>query len=223
MADLFDTLRGEAPAEWAAYTRHPFVAAMADGTLPAPAFRHYLEQDYLFLLHFARAYGLAVYKARSLEEMRAGLEGLHAILDVELDLHVALSRNWGLTPNDLEAAPEAPATLAYTRYVLETGLRGDLLDLHVALSPCVIGYAEIAQAIKAERAIPDDHPYAAWINEYAGEAYAEVATAARATLDRLAGELMTEARYPRLETIFREACRLEADFWQMGWDARDEA
>ena len=34
--------------------------------------------------------------------------------------------------------------LAYTRYVLDAGMRGDLLALKVALAPCVIGYAEIA-------------------------------------------------------------------------------
>ena len=217
MADLFDRLRAAAPEAWDAYTGHPFVTAMADGTLPAPAFRRYLEQDYLFLLHFARAYGLAVYKSRSLAEMRAGLEGLKAILDVELDLHVSLCAGWGLTPEQLETAPEAPATLAYTRYVLETGLRGDLLDLHVALSPCVVGYAEIAHAIGP---VGDDHPYAAWIREYSGEAYAGVAAEARATLDRLAGELLTEARWPRLAAIFSEACRLETDFWEMGWTAQ---
>ncbi len=221
MPDLFDGLRSDAREEWMAYTRHPFVAALANGSLPALAFRRYLEQDYLFLLHFARAYALSVYKASSLAEMRAGLEGLKAILDVELDLHVSLSARWGLTPADLESAPEAPATLAYTRYVLETGLRGDLLDLHVALSPCVIGYAEIARGIVAEHGIEDDHPYAAWINEYGGDAYGDIAKAARATLDRLAAERLTKARRPRLVGIFREACRLEADFWEMGWSARD--
>jgi hypothetical protein len=34
--------------------------------------------------------------------------------------------------------------LANTRYVLDAGMRGDLLKLRVALAPCVVGYAEIA-------------------------------------------------------------------------------
>ena len=29
-------------------------------------------------------------------------------------------------------------------FVLERGMAGDLLDLHVALAPCIVGYAEIA-------------------------------------------------------------------------------
>jgi len=34
----------------------------------------------------------------------------------------------------MKALPEAAETIAYTRYVLERGLSGDLLDLHVALA-----------------------------------------------------------------------------------------
>ncbi|KAA0596433.1 thiaminase/transcriptional activator TenA [Azospirillum lipoferum] len=215
--DLFDRFVAEARADWAAYVDHAFVRGMGDGTLPQESFRHYLVQDYLFLIHFARAYALAIYKGRDLREMQASLNGLKAILDVEMDLHVGLCAGWGLSAAELERAAEAKATMAYTRYVLETGLRGDLLDLHVALSPCVIGYAEIGRRLAAvPGALDDANPYRVWIAEYAGEAYQEVARAARENLDRLAAEGMTEARFPRLVTIFRLACRLEADFWEMG-------
>ena len=44
---------------------------------------------------------------------------------------------------DMEAAPEDLACMAYTRFVLERGMSGDLLDLHIALAPCIVGYAEI--------------------------------------------------------------------------------
>ena len=107
-------------------------------------------QDYLFLIEFARAYALSVYKApRSARYRRDGASGLSAILDVEMDLHVKLCAGWGLSPRDLEEAPAAPETLAYTRYVLDAGMRGDLLALKVALAPCVIGYAEIATRLAA--------------------------------------------------------------------------
>lgn len=56
-------------------------------------------------------------------------------MDVELDLHISYCKEWGISEAELANLPEARATLAYTRYVLDTGNRGDLLDLHVALSP----------------------------------------------------------------------------------------
>ena len=67
---LFDRLVAAAGPTWPAYTRHEFVLALARGDLPEAAFRRYLIQDYLFLLHFARAWGLAVYKSDTLAEMR---------------------------------------------------------------------------------------------------------------------------------------------------------
>src|SRR5665647_3042782 len=66
------------------------------------------------------------------------------ILDIEMNLHLKLCAGWGLSPSDLEQTPPAVEMLAYTRYVLDAGMRGDLLALKVALAPCVIGYAEIA-------------------------------------------------------------------------------
>lgn len=215
---FFERLKNATVDEWAAYTRHPFTNAMASGTLPEPAFKHYLVQDYLFLIEFARSYALAIYKSPTLADMREGLAGVSAILNVEMDLHVKLCSNWGLLPADLEQAPPAAEMLAYTRYVMDAGMRGDLLSLKVALAPCIIGYAEIALRLAAHpKALAESNPYRVWIGEYAGAAYQEVAVKAQAHLDRLAERYATPQREMELIAIFREATRLEADFWQMGW------
>lgn len=218
---FYERLKTAAAGEWRAYVEHPFTTAMADASLPQAAFRHYLVQDYLFLIEFARAYALAVYKAPQLSDMREAAAALSAILDVEMNLHVKLCAGWGLAPADLERAAPAAETLAYTRYVLDTGMRGDLLGLKVALAPCVIGYAEIATrlAAAASGGTAAANPYRVWIEEYAGAAYQEVAAKARVDLDRLAERYVTPARHAELAAIFKEATRLEADFWEMGWRA----
>lgn len=217
--DIFDRLRSECAADWSSYVDHPFVRQLGDATLPEAAFRTYLVQDYLFLIQFARAYALAAYKSRTLADMRAAHAGVAAILDVEMDLHVRLCGRWGLSPAQLEAAPELQATVAYTRFVLDCGMSGDLLDLHVALTPCVIGYAEIAKSLTATIKQPlTNHPYREWIGEYAGDAYQSVAQNARDQLTRLAAKSMTAERFPELCGIFAKASRLEADFWQMALD-----
>ena len=72
---FFAALRDAAGADWRRYVEHLFVRGLADGTLPEAAFRHYLAQDYLFLIDFARAYGLAAYKAAGLDEIRDGRRG----------------------------------------------------------------------------------------------------------------------------------------------------
>jgi hypothetical protein len=53
---------------------------MADGSLAETAFRHYLVQDYLFLIEFARAYAVAVYKSPKLADMREAAAGLSSLL-----------------------------------------------------------------------------------------------------------------------------------------------
>jgi thiaminase/transcriptional activator TenA len=220
---LFARLKDACAVEWQAYTEHPFVRAIGDGSLPEAAFRHYLGQDYLFLIQFARAYGLAVYKADMVEDMRAAAASLSAILDVEMELHVKFCAGWGLTEEDMVALPEDSATMAYTRFVLETGMAGDILDLHAALAPCIVGYAEIgaalAEAAKTKDNPPKDNPYAEWIAMYAGDEYQQVARDEIATLQRLGARRGAVARFDALAHTFQAATRLEADFWAMGLTA----
>ena len=217
--DIFDRLKAAAAADWQNYVDHDFVRQLGGGTLPQEAFRTYLVQDYLFLIQFARAYALATYKSRKLVDIQRAQAGLAAILG-EMNLHVRLCDRWGLSQQDIEAATEHKATIAYTRFVLNCGAAGDLLDLHVALAPCVIGYAEIGRNL-APNGLQGlaYHPYGEWISEYAGEHYQRVATAARLHLDDLADRAMTERRFNELAALFGKASQLEADFWKMGLDS----
>jgi len=219
-APLFDRLVAAAGATWPAYTRHDFVLRLAAGDLPEAAFRRYLIQDYLFLLHFARAWGLAIYKSDTLSEMRRAQGLVAATLDVEIGLHVEYCRGWGIDPAAMAAAPEAMATVAYTRYVLDRGLAGDRLDLEVALAPCIVGYAEIAAERMTDPATRlDGNPYRSWLEMYAGADYRALADEAKAALDAQFARRGGEARFPALAASFAAATRLEADFWQMGLDA----
>lgn len=214
---LFTDLRDADGAMWQEYVDHEFVRALGAGTLPEQAFQDYLIQDYLFLVQFARANALAAFKSRRLADLRGAHAALGAILD-ELPLHERLCQRWGLESHDLEAAEEKPATVAYTRYVLDVGMSGDLLDLHVALSPCVIGYAEIGSRLAAQADSTADQPFSEWITEYADEAYQESARDAEWRLDALADGRLSTGRRAELERIFRTATRCEAEFWQSALD-----
>lgn len=94
---LFGKLRTCAPEAWQSYVCHDFVKQLGNGTLPEAAFKHYLIQDYLFLIQFSRAYALAVYKAEDLYAMRAFSDTVHAILDMEMKLHLEFCEGWGLS------------------------------------------------------------------------------------------------------------------------------
>ena len=218
---LFETLKDRCRAEWEAYTRHEFVERLGAGTLPQAVFRDYLVQDFHFLVQFARANALAAYKSRTLADITAAHAATGAIL-AETELHLRLTERWGIPRPELEAAAEKQATVAYTRYVLDCGMAGDVLDLHVALAPCTIGYAEIGARLQprlAEQGGQDEHPYGEWIAEYSGVEFTAASRAAIEQLDVLAGGGLTDRRLDELTDVFRTATRLEIDFWQQALDS----
>ena len=66
----FSKWRESSSKPWATFTTHEFVVRLGNGMLAEDAFVRYLRQDYIFLLHFARAWALAVVKSDNLDEMR---------------------------------------------------------------------------------------------------------------------------------------------------------
>lgn len=222
MSHRFADLKAAQADLWRAYVGHDFVRQLGAGTLPAGSFRHYLKQDYRFLIHFARAYALAAYKSWNVDDLRHAVAGVKTIVEVELGLHVEYCREWGVSEADLAHLPEARATVAYTRYVLDCGNRGDLLDLHVALAPCLVGYAEVAEFLRADPSTVrgSANPYEAWIVMYESAEFQAAARAEEAWLDARLAQV-TPARFAELEALFADATRLEIDFWQMGLNRLD--
>ncbi|MET1415537.1 thiaminase II [Roseibium sp. HPY-6] len=213
---LFERLKSDAAEQWVDYTQHTFVEELGKGALPLACFKHYLVQDYLFLIQFARAYALGIYKSPTVADMRHSLEGVKAILDVELELHIEICERWGMQRKDIEQAPEDTPTMAYTRFVLDAGMAGDLLDLQAALAPCIIGYAEIGKRLHMMGCDKPDNPYQRWIQEYASAGYQDLAQGFESWFEDTSAKVLTEHRYPRVLSLFEKACRLESDFWQMG-------
>jgi len=222
MTYQFEDLKKACHLEWRDYIEHSFVKQLGNASLTPEAFQHYLKQDYLFLIQFARAFALAAYKSPTLSDLRQAKEGLQAIVDVELDLHISYCKEWGISEAELANLPEARATLAYTRYVLDTGNRGDLLDLHVALSPCMVGYGEIANWLnkRAETIRGEQNPYDAWIAMYESDEFQDAMHAEIRWLDERLADV-SPSRFEQLTRIFSDATRLEIDFWEMGLEQSD--
>lgn len=214
----FAILREAAGEAWRGYTRHAFVEGLRDGSLPREAFLHYLRQDYVFLIHFSRAWALAVVKSETHPEMLAAVTTVNALVSEEMQLHVGICEAEGISAQELFTTPERPENLAYTRYVLEAGYSGDLLDLLAALAPCVFGYGEIGARLGQEKT---SETYSDWISTYAGPEYQNVCAAVGTLLDdalirRLGASFETTPRWRSLCDRFRVASELEIGFWQMG-------
>ncbi|WP_171132603.1 MULTISPECIES: thiaminase II [unclassified Ruegeria] len=214
----FALMRDAVPGPWREYTHHAFVEGLKDGTLPRAAFLHYLRQDYVFLIHFSRAWALAVVKSETHSEMLAAVGTVNALITEEMQLHIGVCEAAGISQEELFSTAERAENLAYTRFVLEAGYSGDLLDLLAALAPCVMGYGEIGARLKAEAT---SDTYADWINAYAGDEYQGACQAVGELLDqaltrRLGANFHASPRWDRLCQTFRTATELEVNFWQMG-------
>ncbi len=217
----FVSWRSANQASWDLYTRHSFVEGLRSGELPEQAFINYLIQDYLFLMHFARAWSLVVVKAGSIAEMRLAAATVDALVNQEMQLHVRTCERYGISETELENAQEMATNTAYTRYVLATGQSGDLLDLLAALAPCVFGYGEIG--VRLGRDTVADNPYQSWINTYADDAYQKVCRDVGGLIEtvvarRLGVHACDSPRWSELTAIFAQATRLEAEFWSLGRD-----
>ncbi|MDB3880100.1 TenA family protein [Alphaproteobacteria bacterium] len=214
----FTAWRKATGVAWQDYVYHGFVTELGSGTLPKSAFLNYLVQDYLFLIHFSRAWALAVTKADDVAEMRACAAMVNALVNDEISLHIRICASAGIDEATLFSATEETANLAYTRYVLDAGHSGDFLDLMAALAPCVLGYGEIGARLVAEG---HDAAYADWIETYGGDDYQQVCRDVGSLIDnavlRRLGEQPTKSpRWVGLCQRFDTATRLEAGFWQMG-------
>ena len=92
----FALWREGASGIWQDYTHHAFVEGLGDGTLPRAAFLHYLIQDYVFLVHFSRAWSLATVKSETLEEMKVCAGTVDALVNHEMSLHIKICAAEGI-------------------------------------------------------------------------------------------------------------------------------
>ncbi|MCH2679018.1 MAG: TenA family protein [Alphaproteobacteria bacterium] len=215
---VFNKLKSNTLVKWNLYTQHKFVQKVSDGSLDKKLYLKYLKQDYVFLIHFSRAWALLVAKSKSVNEMRIASATLDALVNEEIQLHIKTCKDEGITEEQLFKTEEELNNLAYTRFVLEAGYSGDFLDLLVALSPCVFGYGEIGLYLKSIS--KNDNPYISWINTYNSKEYQEVcinigSLLDEATQDRLGKDFANNVLWPKLEKTFLIATKLEIDFWEM--------
>ena len=113
---------------------------MGDGTLPVENFKHYVTQDYAYLVEYSRALALAAARAPRLEDMSWFTGLLAETLNVEMSLHRSYCQEFGISANELEATVPAPATMAYTGFLLKTTYKSSFGELVASLLPCQWGY-----------------------------------------------------------------------------------
>ncbi len=208
-------LRQLAEPVWQAQHNHPFVRGISEGSLELGRFQYWIRQDYLFLIEYCRLFGLAAARAPDLATLARFADLLQATARTEMDLHRSYAAEFGISTRELEREEMAPATRAYTDFLIRVAATGDFAELVAALLPCMWGFSEIGQRLAAGGR-PAGHRYAAWIETYASPDFAELASWCRELLDRVAADAGEETRR-RMEAAFLTSSRYELAFWESAW------
>lgn len=210
-----DTLMQVSQGIWAREREHPFVRGMGDGSLDAERFRFYLEQDYLFLIEYAKVFALAATRAPELGTMAYFAQLCADTLNTEMALHRSYCSEFGITPAALEAAEPAQTTVGYAGHLVQVAATGGVAEICAAVLPCQWGYNEIARHLQAQ-GLPPEPRYRKWIEMYASPEFEAYGRWLRERLEALAPQF-TAAQVARLQRIFHTSSRWEYLFWEMAW------
>jgi thiaminase (transcriptional activator TenA) len=214
-SDFTDEMWQAATPVYHAILGHPFLRGLTDGSLPAAAFRHYVEQDALYLRDFGRGLALLAAKADDADDFLMFCEHAANTLIVERALHAGFMAGWPARP--LPAAP-APQNLLYTGTLLRVAHERPFAEAVAAFLPCYWVYWEVGKEL-VTRGSPNAL-YQRWIDTYAGDAFAGVVRQMLALTNRLAAQADEVTRRAMI-SHFVTGCRCEYHFWDMGWRCQD--
>lgn len=192
----------------------PFNRELAAGTLPMPAFRHYMIQDAHYLVAFAQALALAAAKSDRPGDVVQFAAAAGAAIEVERTLHTDFFGRFGVSPEEAAAVPATPATHHYVCFLLASGFREPVAVHLAAMLPCFWIYREIGRDIHG-RARPDN-PYRAWIDTYAGEEFSSAVDAMIEATDAAAAEAGAKD-LAAMHASFTRAAQLEWMFWDSAY------
>ena len=208
---FFYKLKNSCKKEWSEYTNHKFLIDLVNNELPNKNFKKYLVQDYIFLQQFLRILSLSVYKSTTFEEINRSVNFIKGI-DHEIKLHINYCKKWKIPLKSLNNIKVEKANSSYTDHVLNIGKNGNSLDIFSCLSPCIIGYGEIAYNLTKIKSWKKSK-YSSWIKMYASREYQQVAKDNINYLDHLLkkNKNLDEAK---LIKNFKKSTILERNFWQ---------
>lgn len=200
---------------WDQCAASPFVSDMLRGTLPFQCFKEYIIQDSIYLKHYARVYGKAIYHASALKDIQLYYSMLGFVSDTESTVRLHYLEQFGLTDDDIELIEPLPENQNYIDFLLDTAERGNEVDILMAVLPCMLSYSYIFRKLAADP-ISRTSRYADFISDYADDQYADSCRDWCAFAHKKCKGL-SEADLERAGRIFMTASYLELDFWNMAY------
>jgi len=200
---------------WEQAVRHPFVEALAAGTLKKSQIEYYLAQDQLYLRNYIKVCRLLADRAvleadRTLFEESAVLSE-EAELGVQEHLVHELQLEW-------RDEPPGAATRAYLEQENTAVIDPVPLVALAGATPCNVLYAEIGNRLLHRKDVVfPGHPFRSWLALYSDPLVQELAVRWIACLNRWAKDT-SAVDQQRAIHAFRASMKCEVDFWQQAWE-----
>lgn len=203
---------------WGASFEHPFILALADGTLDADRFRFYQMQDARYLEAFADTASLISTRCVNPSDKLWFVDAARMALVVEGELHAGYGEKLGYGADDIAAIELTPNCRGYQNHMVSVAQRGTLVEAVGALAPCPWLYIELGQHLMRELggAVSDEHPYADWLRMYADPGFNDYMMNMLERLERFAGQADEASRVRAIEA-FVVSARYEYMFWDQAW------
>ena len=199
---------------WSACLNHPFVQELGEGSLDLDKFKHWLKQDYVYLIEYARLFAIGTSKSHDLETMNSFAKGLDGVLFMEMDLHKSYAKTFSISEEELETTEKSAINTAYTSYMLNKAQAGGVENVAAALLACSWSYNYIGLELAKVPGALEDKNYGSWVKMYSSDEFTELNNNAMQLMDKLA-DGKPERELKILEDIIVKTGYFEYMFWDM--------
>src|SRR5690625_261869 len=199
---------------WKAYLEHPFVKGIGEGDLEVEKFKHYLKQDYLYLIEYSRIFAIGAAKAKDLKSMTMFADLLHGTMNFEMDLHREYAEKFGISNEELESTEPSATMTAYTSYMISQAELGGVENAVAAVLACAWSYNWIGKQLATWPGATEHELYGNWVRMYASEGFTQIAENCITLINKLT-EGKSEGELEKLEEIFIKTSYFEYMFWDM--------
>ncbi|MGX7420529.1 thiaminase II [Carnobacterium gallinarum] len=212
MTSFTQEMRLKYDAIWQQSIQHPFIQQLANGQLPAEAFRYYLIQDRYYLEHFAKLYQLIADKTTDPELKQLFIGEAEDFEKGERAVRGSLFNELTISEEEILSVPIAPTAYHYVSHMYRVFYTESLTSAMMGLLPCPWLYYEIGMEL-VKVGSPNER-YQRWIETYVTEDLKTHIEFFCQKIDALA-EQATAYERQQMEQAFMISSQEELNFWSM--------
>jgi thiaminase/transcriptional activator TenA len=210
MTSATDRLLERHDGLWNRMLEHPFLLEARDGEIDDETFNTWLRQDYVFVEAAIPFVGQLISRAPN-QELRRALGEVPPALEDELDLFEERAEALGVSVDDVEPGL---TNHAYVQFLQAAAYRESFAAAFTVYWAAEKAYHESWKVVQP--GIDDDHPWAPFVDNWAGEEFGQLVTFLEGQTEALA-EGASDTEFDRMSRMFEQTIKYEIAFWEMAY------